>query len=66
MIGLTGTSTTEVLEHDAFLYFLAKELGKTVAELVATLSHIEYLGWSAYYTAYHAINSKHNVSSAIV
>lgn len=56
MIGLTGTDTKEQLEFDAFMYFLATQLGKTVEQLDG-LSHREYIGWSSYFKAKHAIEN---------
>lgn len=43
-------------ETDAFLFFLATELGKTVAELDG-MSYGEYVQWQAYFEAKQAVES---------
>lgn len=50
MFSLHGKET----ETDAFLFFLATQLGKTVAELDG-MSHGEYVQWQAYFEAKQAI-----------
>lgn len=37
-------------DSDAFLFFLATQLGKTVAEL-DSLTYVEYVNWVAYFKA---------------
>lgn len=44
-------------EVDVFLFHLALKLGRTVGELLDTLSHAEYSAWRSYFTAKHAIES---------
>lgn len=41
---------------DVFAYFLARELGRTVAE-IEDMPHAEYVNWRAYFTAKHAIEN---------
>lgn len=36
-------------EVDPFLFTLAKDLGKTVAEMEATMTTLEYSEWQAWY-----------------
>lgn len=38
--------TTDGIEFD---YYLAEKLGRTVAEMRATVSNAEYVGWSVYF-----------------
>ncbi len=40
---------------DAFKFMLAEKLHRTVGELEATMSHLEYVQWQAYLTAQGAI-----------
>jgi hypothetical protein len=40
---------------DAFRFFLAQQLGMTVADLEARMGHQEYLEWVAYFTAKRAM-----------
>jgi hypothetical protein len=40
---------------EAFRFFLARELGMTVAELEQRMGHDEYLSWGAYYRAKQAV-----------
>lgn len=44
-------------EVEVFSFFLARELGKTVAE-IEQMSHAEYVRWQGYFTAKHAIENK--------
>jgi len=37
-------------ERDPFDYMLAEALGRTVAELNASISNAEYIEWRAFYT----------------
>lgn len=42
---------------DVFVFFLASQLGKTVAE-IELMPHAEYVRWRGYFTAKHAIENK--------
>lgn len=44
-------------EIDAFRFYLATQLGKTLAE-IDLMPHQEYVEWGAYFTARHAIEHK--------
>jgi hypothetical protein len=50
MLALNGRES----DIDAFAFTLAKELGKTVAE-IEDMSHAEYVGWQAYYKVQGAL-----------
>lgn len=52
MLALNGAPS----EVDAFMFHLARELGKTLAE-IGEMSHEEYVLWRAYYTAKHAMEN---------
>jgi hypothetical protein len=41
---------------DGFVYYLAHQLHLTVSEVEA-MPHQEYLNWSAYFTAKHAVEN---------
>lgn len=57
MLGLNGQPS----EFDVFSFFLARELGRTVAEL-DTMSMDERTKWSAYYEAKTAIEGMRPVA----
>lgn len=52
MLAMHGRESTT----DAFLFFLAEKLGKTVAEL-GEMSHAEYVDWVAYWEAKRSFES---------
>jgi hypothetical protein len=57
MLSLNGRPS----DANAFLFFLATELGKTVGELEAQLSYAEFVQWQAYHTAKNAIENQRKV-----
>lgn len=50
MLALNGRAS----DFDAFTFYLATKLSKTVAEIEA-MPHAEYVQWMGYFTAYNAI-----------
>jgi hypothetical protein len=56
MLSLNGRPA----DVDAFAFFLATQLGKTVAEL-DSMTFTEFVQWRAYFTAKHAIENQRKV-----
>lgn len=49
-------------EVDAFSFFLATQLGCTLA-VIEQMTHAEYVQWQGYFTAKHAIENQKAVSA---
>jgi len=56
MFAMHGVRNPAGGDVDVFAFHLARELGKTVGE-IENMAHAEYLAWSSYFTARHAIQS---------
>lgn len=56
MLSLNGKAS----DADAFLFFLATQLGRTVTEL-DVMPHSEYVQWAAYFKSKNAIENQRRI-----